>query len=80
MGVNLPAPWTIYPVKTLDAIVRENDISLDTEWGGICGWLIHDIKIINNEFTGMTGLAGIYLGGGFLEDNRRSKDNHHVRI
>ena len=48
--------------KSLDAIISDNDISLDTEWGGICCWPVRDVKVINNRITG-TGSAGIYVGG-----------------
>ena len=48
--------------KSLDAIICDNDISLDTEGGGICCWPVRDVKVINNRITG-TGFAGIYVGG-----------------
>ncbi len=48
--------------KSLDAIISDNDISLDTEWGGICCWPVRDVKVIDNRITG-TGFAGIYVGG-----------------
>jgi hypothetical protein len=48
--------------KSLDAIISDNDIKLDTEWGGICCWPVRDVKVINNRITG-TGFAGIYVGG-----------------
>jgi hypothetical protein len=58
--------WDFMPaltgIKSLDAIVFDNDISLDTTAGGIFSWGVEDLKAINNRITGK-GLAGIYVFG-----------------
>lgn len=45
----------------LRAVVNENEISLDTQLGGIHGWGTDGLLVKKNRIRG-SGLAGIYLG------------------
>ncbi|UCE44352.1 MAG: right-handed parallel beta-helix repeat-containing protein, partial [Candidatus Bathyarchaeota archaeon] len=48
--------------KSVDAVVSDNIISLNTGYGGVFGWSAQDIKVLNNRFEGI-GWYGIYVHG-----------------
>ncbi len=74
-GVILEDWAFIFGEKTLDVLVSQNTIILDSTYGGIYGLGVQEAIITNNRISGI-GFSGIYCGFGDLSTNWMIKGNN----